>query len=38
MSVVEMCKKTILLLEVKMSLSVEQKVFIVRVYYTIKSY
>ncbi len=37
MSIVEMCEKISVLLEVKMKFSIEQKVFIVRVYYARKS-
>ncbi len=38
MSAAEMCEKIFFLSEVKMKFSVEQKVFIVRVYYPTKSY
>ncbi len=38
MNEVEICEKIFLLSEVKMKFSVEQKEFIVRVYYTTKSY
>ncbi len=38
MSVAEMCEKIFLLSEVKMKFSVEQKVFIVCVYYATKWY
>ncbi len=37
MSVVEMYEKMFLLSEVKMKFSLEQKVFIVRIYYATKS-
>ncbi len=38
MSVVEMCEKIFLLSEVNIKFSVEQYVFIVRIYYAAKSY
>ncbi len=38
MSLVEMCEKIFLLSEGKMKFSIEQKVFIVRIYYATKSY
>ncbi len=37
-SILEMCEKIFLLSEAKMKFPVEQKVFIVRVYYATKSY
>ncbi len=38
MRVLEMCEKIFLFSEVKMNISKEQKVFIVHMYYTTKSY